>query len=442
MKKLQILFYLFLAFAVVVSCTDDDDDDDDVFSPKTVEENKAHLESDGLEMLDEMKAMENTEAVETGASMSYFMDESDPLAGNPNFQDEEYKGTIPFIKPVVAVSQIPELGTKPVMLSLKSVTEEPESFQQLYDWLIGVYSWNASTEEWDYTATGDVVKFEFPSTDDGTTNDASLTISEYEGYTGTIGYDLEDYNGDLPEHIKVELAVDGTAVLTYEFTVVYNSNGEPTSFNTSLTFDGFEFSISLSNENNTKADFSAQIKHDADIMIRVAFGMEGDWSSTNVNDNVESDPDEQDVLDKATAEFQLMNTKIVGEVKVKELTTAMNTIYADEDTNPDFDYDAATEAEIVAINENVDLTVRYADNNEIIAEAEAYGYTNTYTDYIWDEATQNYIEVTVEETDIDLQFKFGDGTTVDAETYFDTGFDDLIEEFEAWIESLEDEWGV
>jgi hypothetical protein len=155
MKKLQLLFYVFLALAVITGCDetdDDDDDDDDVFSELTVEENKQHLEDDGLDMLDKMKGMENSAAIDVMAAMIHFADISDPFDGNTDIGKK--KAILSYFKPVFAIGQMKELGYKPVLYSLKSVNEDPESIQEAYDMVVGIYAWNSSNQVWDYTETG------------------------------------------------------------------------------------------------------------------------------------------------------------------------------------------------------------------------------------------------------------------------------------------------
>lgn len=474
MKKLQILFYLFLSLAIISSCdlTDDDDDDndDDTFSELSVEENKQKLEDDGLAMLDKMKEMESTAAVDAVASMIHFMELADPFAGNPNVNSKK-SGKLSYLKPFVAVKQMPELGYKPVMLSLKSVNEDPESIQEAYDMLVGIYAWNSSSQAWDYTETGDAIVFQFPSTEEGTSNNASLTASDYRGYTGGFDYDLDEYTGDLPEHIKVELKVDNSALMTFEFNATYNSNGEPTDVSSSISMDAFSMSASMYNHSNTEAGMSTELKYNSEILIAASVDATGNWSPDNIENNTVTVYDTvyeeiwnpetgeweetdviwyieewtevngENILTEGNMTFQVMNTKAVGNAKIKELIEGEKNIWED-DEEEGFDDDAATIAMADLINENVDLKVRYADNNEIIAIAEAYTYDDTYTDYIWNEETYQYEEVEVTEKEIGMRFKFGDGSTIDAETYFEDGFDDLTQEFEDWMDYLEDKWDL
>ena len=79
-----------------------------------------------------------------------------------------------------------------------------------------------------------------------------------------------------------------------------------------------------------------------------------------------------------------------------------------------------------AINDHAQLVVVIADGNEMIARAEAFAY---YDDE-WDEW---YPE---------LRFVFADGSNVDAETYFQTGFSDLVAQINDMIDEFNQEYDI
>lgn len=467
MKQINLFILIALLLAMGTSCNKDDDDNKEVFSSLSVEDNKKNIEDDGIEMLDELKLMESSKSVETSTSMIHFFGLSDPFGGSSETKSVKI---LNYLKPIVAVSNVSEVGTKTVFKSLTSIQEDPESLQELFDEYAGIYTWNFDTQAWDYTENSTMIQFLFPAMEYGTSNNASLTISDFESYTGNIDYiDEEDYNGDLPENLKVVLAEDNTAILTYLFSASYDNTGVPTDVETSLEFEGFKFSVSASNDNNKNADFTAEFTHNNDILIKTSLGVSGDWNSDNINDNYvvtfdtvyetiwnpetgeyeETDViwyineyeefNGQNVFKEANALFQVMNTKIVGDVKIKELVEADEEIYANDDQEG-FDDNAAAVLMAEAINNNANLKVQYADNDEIIAVAEAYTYEKQDVEWEWNEETGEYEEVQVTCTDIDIRFKFADGSTVDAETYFEEGFDDLISAFEDWLESLDDKF--
>ena len=87
---LKFLFISLLATFVLVSCDKDEDvveeEQTGDFSPLTVEQNKANLENTGIDLLNEAKALENTEAVNTTGSFVNFADQSNPFAGNPEMK--------------------------------------------------------------------------------------------------------------------------------------------------------------------------------------------------------------------------------------------------------------------------------------------------------------------------------------------------------------------
>jgi len=101
-------------------------------------------------------------------------------------------------------------------------------------------------------------------------------------------------------------------------------------------------------------------------------------------------------------------------------------------------------AQVEAINQNVSLSLRYAESNEIIALVEAYPVSEEYTyQEYWYNGEWHETPITVTETNycFDMRFVFADGSKVDAETYFGEGFEDVIDEFEAYLDELENTYG-
>lgn len=473
MKMRRFLAYGIVAFAIMAtSCEKDDDNPDEgTFSPLTVEQNKENIETDGIKMLDEIKDLENEPAIEASASFIYFMDN----ASGDNFKKVDVRNTIAF-SPIYAAADFDETGMKGMLKSVQvNPAEDPETIQAMYDSLVGVYDWNPTVGDWDYTQTGTIILFNFPATETGTTNNASYSAS-YVGYTGVNP--IDDYDGDLPQNVATSLKVDGNEISALTVDVVYNSDGIPTSIETTFTLGAFEWYASASNANNAAFATEVSFKHSGDIILKFTLDAAGNWSEANVEANYEvvyygewydqntgewhykeiseseigdyeyywseEEFDIHKVIKNGNASFQAMNMKIVGAIDVENFGTLMISI--DDQYDWDTQEEEMIDAQVDALNQYVSLSLRYADNDEIIALVEAYPISEEYIwiNYEWNEATGEYTEVEVTEMDywIDFRFVFADGSKVDAETYFSEGFDDLINQFEDYLTELENTYDI
>lgn len=470
MKKLYYLLLTIVFVGFISSCDKEEEVTDEPKPEETIvtpEESKANLEQDGLDLLSELQAIEQSQSVQTGTAMVNFMDLADPFAGNTGAAK-----ILKMAEPVFDFVNIERGGIKPIYKAMKNPTEDPESFQEAFNMASGIYEWNASTSSWDYTDSGNSVLFKFPSTETGTTNNAYLEIKDYVGYTGSVPYiDPADYSGDLPQAVKVEMGVDGAAVLLYTLAVDYSSEGIPESVSTSLSFDGYTMAFAVNNNAaNTEAGFEHSFTHGDKTLMAAGAGVKGNWTESNVDANIRTethteyewdfDPEtgewyqtdvvlyteEYQVIDahnifrEANATFQIMNTKVEGIVDIQSLANGIEDVYANDHTE-NFDWDAATVKEAALINEHALLKVKYADSDAVIAVMEAYTYEDTYTDMEWNDSTGDYEEVEFTETVIGVRMKFTDGSLVDADTYFESGFDDMIAQYENWIDDLENTYG-
>lgn len=484
MKMKKYLVYGIVAMVIVAtSCEKKNEEGDggDKYSPIPVEEHKANIEDEGLDMLDEMKLMENEPAMDANISLMSILQDSDPFSGNEGMKKGAVLNSI-AMRPVVNSVNVEKEGISKVLKStLVSPLEEDPTIQGVYDELVGTYEWNSSTYEWDYTEGGSAIIFKFPSEEGGSSNNASYTIT-YVGYTGPHPLKNDEefgYEGDIPQNIAAILEIDGSEASKFTFDVVYNGEGYPTSVDVVFSVGTFVWSGNLTNTINEAFDASVSFTHGDVILIKATLGASGDWSEDNIEDNINTvyyadyydeelgyyvwkeidasevgnyeewevdsweELDIHKVITDGNASLQLMNLKIVGEIDAEGLGDKLEEI---EDT---YDWDTqaeeANEAEIEAFNEFVNLTLRYADNNNIIAMVEAYPVEETYTwtDWVWNDNLGDYEEVQVTETDywMDMRFVFADESKVDFETYFTEGFDELVDEIEAWADDIEETYG-
>jgi len=150
---------------------------------------------------------------------------------------------------------------------------------------------------------------------------------------------------------------------------------------------------------------------------------QGNFSSTAV----EGSQNAGDVVTTASAYFQIMNIKFSGEVNANTLADAL---------------DAATtiEQQLAAWNANYKLIVFYDDSKQKIAESEFYIADEEYTETEWsyNPNTDEWEATEVKKTKkaLEVRLVFADGTKSDLATYTDTGFDDIQDSLETFIDDI------
>lgn len=439
--------------AFVSSCDKDDDNNEpEKFSQLSVEENKEIVEQSAILMAETAEDMKNLETADVAVSLGNILDSADPF--------EESIGAVSKVSSTIYViaglksgkSSINDLFT--VMKSSGELEEDPETIQEVWDDIKGTYAWNPVTDKWDYTSGGNIAAFQFPSTENGTSNNAVFTISEYAGVV--ISNPLEEeYDGDLPASLKADLTVDGTELMSLTFAAAYNNEGIPSSVAGDLSIETFSFSVDLTNS-DTEVSAMYNMTNGETTVMDMGGSAKGLFTEDNIDNNTvtytdtwtrtdyqwdegsqqyipveitETDEwdevDVEEVINSAEAHFQLFNISIKGDVDVKSLVDEIKLIYPDDRPN-DFDEQAASGSEAEAFNKYLDLRVINVAANEKIAEVEAYvvhDVDDYYDDYY-----------------IDFRLVFGDGSPIDLETYFENGFNDFIAEINTLISELNTEY--
>lgn len=422
------------------------------FSELSVEENKAAVESSAIEAAKTFDEMKEVSAVDAAISLGIRFDMSDPLDAQP-VKKSKIKSTLDIIAGIDdGSSSISEIFS--TMAASEELAEDPESIQDIWEMILGTYTWDPVMEKWDYTANADAIVFNFPATDEGTTNNAALTISNYAGVNIVNPLD-EDYTGDLPASLNMKLEIDGVEVITYTFAAIYNEDGIPSNIATSLTIEAFTFTVDITN-NDTEASVSYKFTHNDELVMEVTAGIDGDFTQENIDNNTHTvtdtyedyvwddasqswvwgtvteeweEVDAEEIIQSGHFRFQLFNIAINGTGDIKALVDSIKIIQPEgyrED--PNYNEKTAMEDLAVLINNNIVIYAVDLEAKTRIAEVEAYVYEDSWgggTDY-W----------------IDFRLKFGDGSLVDLETYFEEGFEDLIKEINAMISDLNTEYDL
>ncbi|MBT1708915.1 hypothetical protein KK062_11810 [Fulvivirgaceae bacterium PWU5] len=427
MNKPFLKFSAFvLAGAMLVACGSDDDasksNEEETgaefpteYADLSVEENKSNLEDNGIEFANSVEALKNSSGIETSIAFSNFASDGDLAIGR--------KSSLPIFD---LVNNLRDFGrsNKPLDKTLAGMrtSEDIESIQTEFNNVAGTYTYNSQEQVWDSVPGGGSGKivFKFPSKENGTTNNAEYTIYDYKGVNVSNSAVSEDYAGEYPAGLKIDLTIDGQKKLEYTFTAGYNSKGEPTSLTISVKVDAFVLAYEVSND-GTKASVKYSLKENDKNLYVLGADAEGNFDT----DNIENSSGGDDVINKGTIYFQVLNIKFSGEIDVEALMTDIAAI-------PDEGGDAE---EATAWNENSTMVVFYADSKTKIAEGEvvAVTKTRTVTDWWseecgWNENDQWECPTYDEEfTAKEVQLVFADESRMSMDMFVKTGFDELTE---------------
>jgi hypothetical protein len=393
---------------VLFSCSKKSDSDSNdpysvPYANETSSESKTNLETAGQDFVKEMNSMKSSQAMSVTSNLATCL--SSASLGSLGSAKS-------ILAPFQALSNVAnqkgDISDVYTTMS-KAASTDPTTIQEAFDQVKGAYKWNASAEEWEKTGASSNLELVFPSTANGTSNDASLVVTL--ATTNISDKVLEVTN--VPTSVTATLSANGTNYVVYQYTASYNSEGVPTSLSTSLQVGEFkiggDFKYSTSNS-SVKYYFT----HSSTTLIEAYAEVNGTLSTDSI-----SNGQPQNIVNDGNAYIQVMNVKLVGEIDLKNLVKAEEVIY----NRTDIADSTAAQLDAEAWNKYASLVLIYADSKTKIADTEFYSVATTeygYTDY------ENSIRLV-----------FGDGTKSDFETYFSNGFEKLKSDLSAFAASVE-----
>lgn len=418
MKKLLYLIVI-AAFALLSSCNENEKTDD-VFSTKTPEQKKADLEQSGLNMVNELKKIETEPAYEANSAFASFLTTSGFFKNK--FKTNTPQNQIGFVA-VYALRDYKTKGPESVFKNIKTaIMEEPETLEDEFNELVGIYNWDIDTKDWVYTKTGDKIIFNFPSTDDGTINNASYSIF-YQSYF----IDFDDQKIEYPKNLSSSLVVDNTTIQSLTFESQVDNNNIPSNLSLTLTLGSFSFNVQATNNFST---FEGQysLTNDENVLVKIIVGAQGKWDFDYAEQKYEN-KEITDIVETANVYAQFIDIKLVGNADINAMDYKINELMNRDIDNIDEEEAAFKElAEIV--NKNTSLSVRYVSTNQIIAKV-ILDYTIETDEWDNTQWVQPQLFMVFDE----------DGSKQSLEYYFETGFEDFINEVENWIDELRVRYG-
>ncbi len=395
----KIIVFAILGFAVMMTACKKDKTTDpyqSTFSDLTVEQNKTNLENNGIDLINEMEQMKSGNAIEVTANLANLADSSGMFKSAPS----SVFMPVTFSK---SISQNKITATA-LLNALKSMTvnKGPANLQEAWDSIVGKYTWNPQTAEFDKTQLSDEVIIEFPGKKEDLTNTAAYTINGFQYATITDPMFEVNTSADfqLPTALHIDLKYNSVVVTALDFSASYQNTGLPTNVSITWTVDNFSLNFTATHSPYTNASVSYTLKHADQILIDTKWEASGDWSQDNIDNSTVTEYDTnyyqmydygtstwvdtfyvdewqsvdvEKIIRNANAYFTVMNIKVIGQVNINALVTKEKELW------DQYEKETITQKEYAeqladAINANAKLAVIYVDSNTKIADAEAYAY--------------------------------------------------------------------
>lgn len=439
MKTLKLLTIIGMSTLVGLTGCKKDEPKEDVFktpfSEESVEQNKEKIETAGVDFVNLVDDMKDVNAIEVCMSFSDLSD------------SEVVDGPAILMAPVETIANLDKSSPTDVLNTLKSTVEDPESFEEAWDEIVGTYSWNEDNGNWDYVAGGDEVKIMFPGKEGDITNTAVYTVNnvsfqnvdfpEFEDETGMIA--------QFPTSMHADLNYNGITLAAFDYSASFQSDGLPINTKVVLTVDDYYFSTEFNHKNNAEISGKYLFKKGNTKLIEIFAKVNGDWSDESIEEhvieteefdhidwvtgdsvfNTEYEVEPEYIISNANAYFQVMNIKVAGLVQFDSLYVNLMDLMDSEDAYTEED---GIKLLTQIINDNAMLIVVDTDDNTKLAEAEMYAYhvTEDGSDY-WTN---------------DMRFVFADGSKIDYEDYFEEGFGGFIDALNDVVMELNDTYDL
>lgn len=406
-KQLSVIF---MAIVMVLSFSNCQKDDVDVaYSKNTIEENKQIIEEEGLALIDKMDGMKNL------AGMNAVMDFENLAYTEPVVYSARFKAVIDLIDPITKLGK-----DKLAIVKLRVSSEEVDAFFTLFGNEAGIYTWNSSTSDFDWTSSPDEMTFKYPS-EGSTTNNITLSVTNL-----TVSDATQQTEQPMVTSMDVILKNSGTTLFSLEMTGRYDEDGLPTNLTTEFEFkEGYTFSQKFTN-NGTDAKWDVEYAFDGENIFKAHLESSGEF----VYDNIVTEGDIEDpeyvekFLDDADAFIQFGNVRLAAVVNYQNLSTLLDETFPQGIGSTEEDNVKACEI----YNENVKMCVLFAKERKAIAKSTFYAY-----EYLPIDLPGEYTS--------EVKFIFSDGSSMDA-SFFETGFDELIAAYDDFILELQENYNT
>ncbi|MCL2028605.1 MAG: hypothetical protein FWG79_09010 [Bacteroidales bacterium] len=452
-KHIYWMSALAICFATLsVSCNKDRDGEkseaekllDLPYSKLTPDQQKAKLEQESINFLQESQHLANSPALKAIENLANLFDRSEP--------------NIP--EPIEKVNDVKDI------FNLEDVT--------------GVFTWNNAQGRWIETPSSTELKFVFPAVEGGTTNNATLTVttqnsgitftetwwdyrceSYWDPYWGWQ-YDCEDIEREMVYHLPNSavgtLTINNSEAAKIQFGAEYKNGKEvpETATYKMTTNDGYEWSwmvdkvkeqkisMKLSRNGNSLLEAVANATTNIDKLTDLVIEAMEEDNELDIED-VYKNLGKADAVIKLMGDLMLVNVITDGENFARELVKLAEWI---NDRNEElWDLQEGTsqhatlfnqyqreavEREMKIYNDFLGSALISTKDNYKIADMVAFAERDE--DYDWYHYL--YYGQKIYRYHLNFYLKFNDNTLIEAETYFGSGFNLLINEWEEFLKAF------
>lgn len=413
--KFYAIATLFVVLAVSCKKKSSEDITSLPYAKESIEEGKTNLETTGQNMVSELSTLSDAKGMSASQSLGHFMDLSDPFSNTT-----QSARVFASVKAINTYGSSKNVNSLVHFLSTQVQDTQDTTLKQVIARYQGVYTWDKSTSTWVKTAATGTIELVFPATETGTTNNAKLDIT-YASQKAPSS--IPGINGDLPTLFDVALSVDNEKVMEYSFTAQYNSDGTPNNVSTFIALYPFKFEVTAKYNSS-----SASLQYLFTDNTTTIFDLFGQVNGNLSQNNLETAQSPDNVISNANAYIQVFNIKLAGLMDFKSLYNKENEIYSKDEADS-----LRIKEEVAAQNQYVKLVLMYADTKQKIAQAEFYAVKHVY-DYGYG---YSYIDYSS-----DIRFIFSDGSKGSLESYFSTGFSNVVADFNTLLVKLNGKFGT
>lgn len=408
MKKSNLFLSLGVILLSTIACDSELDLDKDLkFSKLPVEEQKQKIEENGIQLVNSMEGLLETEAMATMANMI-------SLSESDGYYNAPMQRLISDLK----------RGNKNAISNFDK--QMRVSYVESDVW--GEYSYNFETGEMEKTRTlVNKLIIHFPADSVTTTNNAEITIN-YEESSVKVP-ESEDY---YPSKITFTMKVNSNVVMSASFNGSYYSDGSPEQVTQTLNIDSYSWTAEVKNSKK-KASESYEFKKGKTIILKSVAELNGKLTEEQLQNAFENGTPE-DAIENFAVYFQAMDIaikggttdfkKLVNEIKsVDEGSQLTQKQYADE--------------MVRILNKHLTCIAFFVEDNRKFADVELYVEEATGENYYYNYNTGQYEIETYTYYTAAPRFVLSDGSKVSAEEFVQTGFDNLISKIEEMVEAYE-----
>lgn len=440
------LFYLVLSgflLLTISSCNKKDKNNDSPIPSKwtsaSIDDNKATIEDNGIQMVQQMQDVTNLQTSKVLANFA-------TISSNGAFMSNKAVST--SLTPFKMLVNNKNLDTKSVSDGLKSAVQNNSGqFTDAWQSVVGRYTYNSDSSKFIKSALSNEVIIEFPGKSTDTTNTGTITINNFTTHDAGIKVNNGDSIdlSDIPATIHADLKYNGTTLSTFDYSATGASGELFTSASFKWTIEDFSMELTGNHTPNTDASTTYSFKHGDTTLVESHAEVKGDWNQSNIDANTHVTTDTvyftdynpntgqwfqnytidtnqevyfENIIQNANAYIQVFNIKVAGLVDIKSLGTAMRNL---DTTLTDEQY---IKQQSDLFNKYAQLAVVDAKDNSKISTAEAYAYQDPQSG----------------DWSMEMRFVFADGSKIDPDTYFKTGFQNLIDQINLLIDDINNDY--